>query len=319
MLFTETMLTDFAQPLSQTEDQRCRNAINMIRDALKSIGYTTPYDTPQMIVSDSHAYMYELAHSEGRRVKLMIQGSYANNTNVRQNSDVDIAVILESTFTAHYRNGVTGRDYGYVDSADNLTAFKDDVERVLQKYFVTGVERKKKSIKVHGNSYRVDADTVPCMRFRDYTKDYSNNPKNYVGGIKIVADDGEVIYNYPEQHIINGKDKNIATNHLYKKMVRIMKKMRYLMEDQRIASASMVSSFALESLLWNVSNSWYLSYGTYRKVYAFDRLIDLLQKSQNNFGDYFEANGIKPLCPTQKSKENLISFLSALRNFYQYE
>lgn len=43
MLFNERMLTEYALPLSQTEDQRCKNAINMVRDALKNIGYTTPH------------------------------------------------------------------------------------------------------------------------------------------------------------------------------------------------------------------------------------------------------------------------------------
>lgn len=54
MLFTETMLAGYAQPLSQAEDQRCRNAINMVRDALKSIGYTTPHDIPRTLVTDTH-------------------------------------------------------------------------------------------------------------------------------------------------------------------------------------------------------------------------------------------------------------------------
>lgn len=318
MLFTETMLAGYAQPLSQAEDQRCRNAINMVRDALKSIGYTTPHNIPRTLVTDSHAYMYELAHSEGRKIRLMVQGSYANNTNVRQNSDVDIAVILESTFRTAYRSGASDQTYGHVDSSDSVAVFKDDVERILRKYFVTGVERRNKSIKIHGNTYRVDADTVPCMRYRDYRKDYENNPKNYVGGIMILADDGEVIYNYPEQHIINGKEKNVATNHLYKQMVRIMKKMRYLMEEQKIGAAAKVSSFVLESLLWNVSNGWYLTHGAYRKVYAFDRLITLLVSSQGQFGEYVEANGIKPLCPSRESQEYLVNFLNALRAFYQY-
>lgn len=318
MLFNERMLTEYALPLSQTEDQRCKNAINMVRDALKNIGYTTPHSVPGTLVADSYAYTYELKHSGGRRVKLMIQGSYANNTNVRQNSDVDIAVILESTFEARYRNGATDRDYGHISSDDNVVAFKNDVEHILRNYFVSGVERKNKSIKIHGNTYRVDADSVPCIRYRDYRNDYTNNSSCYVGGIKIVADDGEVIYNYPEQHIINGKEKNVATRHLYKKMVRIMKKMRYLMKEQSIAAASKVSSFALESLLWNISNEWYLHHEAYRKVYVFDQLISYLLNSQNSFDGYYEANGIKPLCPTREAKDNLVTFIKVLREFYQY-
>ena len=83
-------------------------------------------------------------------------------------------------------------------------------------------------------------------------------------------------------------------------MVRIMKKMRYLMEDSYntaySSAAKNVSSFMLESLLWNIEDSWYLTYcGTYRKVYAFSRLIATLQNRKNDFWGYKEANGIQEL------------------------
>lgn len=318
MLFTEEMLSEYAKPLSQTEEQRCKNAINMVRDALKSIGYTTDSTSPKTLIEGSYAYIYELKHNEGRKVKLLLQGSYANNTNVRQNSDVDIAVILESTFSAEYRSGLTRREYGHFDSSDNLQKFKDDVEIILSKYFGNCVERKNKSIKINGNNYRVDADTVPCMRYRDYRKDYSNNPNNYIAGIKIIADDGEVIINYPEQHIINGKKKNNNTNMLYKKVVRITKKLRYLMEECGIKEASGVSSFVLESLLWNVPDNWYTEYAKYRKVFIIHSLINYLLDSQAYFDFYFEANGIKKLFPTKEARENMISYLQKLKKFYQY-
>lgn len=102
MLFTETMLAGYAQPLSQDEDQRSWNALNMVRHGLMSIGYTVPYDMRRTLFTDSYTYMYELVHSKGCRIGLMVERSYANNTNVRQSCDVDIAVILESTFATAY-------------------------------------------------------------------------------------------------------------------------------------------------------------------------------------------------------------------------
>ena len=71
---------------------------------------------------------------------------------------------------------------------------------------------------------------------------------NYVRGIVIYPDDGGRIINYPEQHIENGKKKNNETNRYYKKMVRIMKKMRYLMCECGYKEAEQVSSFGL----WNI-------------------------------------------------------------------
>ena len=42
--------------------------------------------------------------------------------------------------------------------------------RMLEHKFGSDVERKNKSIKIHGNTYRKDADSVPCRRYRDYRK-----------------------------------------------------------------------------------------------------------------------------------------------------
>jgi len=321
MRFTENMLTTYAAPLSETENTRCKNAIRMIRDALKNIGFVSDTTDPELMYSDTYAYSYIMKSTRGqhnRQVKLLVQGSYANNTNVKQNSDVDIAVILESTFRPSYRNGVSGSQYGFLDSTDSIEQFKDDVEAALRDYFTYGVIRKNKSIKVEGNSYRVDADTVPCMRYRDYKGDYSYSQSNYVGGIVIVPDQGREIINYPEQHIINGKRKNTDTHQLYKKMVRIMKKMRYLMEDDGYSEAKGVSSFVLESLLWNIPNDWYLENAKYRKVFLFKLMLDYLIQHIAEYGSYREANGIKFL-----SEDHDISalqrFVQALSRYYDYE
>lgn len=123
-----------------------------------------------------------------------------------------------------------------------------------------------------------------------------------------------MIINYPEQHIANGRKKNSDTNHHYKKMVRIMKKMRYLMENNYItaysSAAKNVSSFMLESLLWNIEDSWYLKYcGAYHKVFAFSQLIATLQNRKNDFWGYKEANGIKELCPKPSDYTNLCDFM----------
>lgn len=40
MKFTESMLTNYSQPLSATEDGQCKNAIRMVADALKTLGFT---------------------------------------------------------------------------------------------------------------------------------------------------------------------------------------------------------------------------------------------------------------------------------------
>ena len=169
------------------------------------------------------------------------------------------------------------------------------MQECLEEKFGSDVERKNKSIKVHGNTYRKDADTVPCRRYRDYRADYRKDAENYVGGIVIIPDHGSRIINYPEQHIANGRLKNTSTHGYYKKFIRIIKKMRYLMEDSGISSyrnaAAKVNSFMLESLLWNIPDTWYLeNCGKFRKVFAFYQMIGWLRYRKGEFRSYKEAN-----------------------------
>lgn len=310
-------MRSFTAPLSQTEDQKCKNAISMVGAALKEIGFTDDNKLITNMFTDTYAYSLQMRNIQnGRNVKLFVQGSYANNTNVRLNSDVDIAVVLESTFRTKYRPGVTRQHYGFTESSDSIDRFKNDVQQALTKKFGTDVERNNKSIKVNGNSYRVDADTVPCMRYRDYSNDTSFNEYAYVGAILIRSDEGEEIINYPEQHIENGKKKNADTKLYYKKMVRIIKKIRYIMQDNGYRSAYNVSSFGLESWLWNIPTSVYIDSSEYKLVYMFYCLIEYLQANVGSLSIYREANGIKPLCPTQTDINNYKLFLKDLKDFY---
>lgn len=330
MKFTESMLETYSQPLSATEDAMCKNSIRMIADALKDLGFTDDGADIMPLYSDTLAYSIQLRQLTGsRRIKLFVQGSYANNTNVRTESDVDIAVIQEERFRTEYRPQGTlypqsDADYNFSIAPSPTKKFKDEVQECLEKKFTSDVERKNKSIKVHGNTYRKDADSVPCLRYRDYRKDFTKSESNYIGGIVIYPDDGGMIINYPEQHIANGRKKNVDTNRYYKKMVRIMKKMRYLMEESSCeayrSAAKNVSSFVLESLLWNVADTWYLdNCPRYRKVYVFSMLIQHLQTLKDNFSSFKEANGIKPLCPAGSDSQSLYAFLVQLSLFYSYE
>lgn len=319
MKFTESQLKNYSAPLSQSEEQRCKNAIGMVRDAMKLIGYSDEGKEIRMYEADTYAYALDLKSSGNEKITLLVQGSYANNTNVRTLSDVDVAVILESTFIPEYRPGITGSNYNFSTGASfTVSTLKDDVEKALNKKFNhEGVERNDKSIKVHGNSYRVDSDVVPSYRFRDYRNDYYSNPENYVGGIEIRPDSGGRIINYPEQHIKNGRSKNTETNHSFKKQVRIAKKLKQIMIDEGYKSAENVSSFGVESLLWNVSNKTYTTYSSLR--FVFDEILKYLLDDFQNFDSYKEANGIKSLFQNNTDKQKYETFIIDLRRFYQYD
>lgn len=323
MKFTESDLKLYAAPLSETENQKCLNAIAMVRDALKNLGFTDDGKTISKMYDDTYAYALDMRSTSGtRKVRLFIQGSYANNTNVRTQSDVDIAVVQEDIFTTEYRTSTSmypqsDNDYGFCTVEPAAKTFKDEVQECLEEKFGSDVERKNKSIKIQGNTYRKDADSVPCQRYRDYRKDYQKDKSNYIPGVVITPDYGGRIINYPEQHIANGREKNNNTNRYYKKMVRIIKKMRYLMCDCRYAEAEQVSSFGLESLLWNLPDSLFMKYSIYR--YEFGEIVEYLNNHKNELDSYKEANGIKPLCPTAQDVKNYRNFIERLSKFYEYD
>lgn len=106
--FTNEQLAIMARPASITEEQKLQNAENAIKNALSK---------------------YTLAAGE---YEVFGQGSYANNTNIRNNSDIDINVCYTGGFYFHLPTGKTREEYGLTNpSAYSYKQFKDDVERIL--------------------------------------------------------------------------------------------------------------------------------------------------------------------------------------------
>lgn len=81
---------------------------------------------------------------------------------------MDIAVVEEDTFRTQYRSGVSDSNYGFVNAPSRSKTFKDEIEEALKDKFGTDVSRENKSIKIYGNTYRKDADSVPCRRYKDF-------------------------------------------------------------------------------------------------------------------------------------------------------
>ena len=319
MKFTEEQLERFAAPISQSESEKCKNAIRMVSDAMKLVGYTDNGKEIRTFEADTYSFALDLSAKSGaKKIVLLVRGSYANKTNIPSQSDVDVAVILESTFIPEYRAGVSGKDYGFSKGTYTAKELKDEVERALNaKFGYSGVERRDKSIKVFGNTYRVDADVVPAYRYRDYSKDYSFDEDNYIGGIEIRPDSGGSIINFPEQHIKMGIAKNKTTDYKFKRCVRIVKNMREKMKENGIWVSDKISSFGLESLLWNVDVSVYKKFSSLR--FVFDEVVQFLYDNTNEFHSYVEANGIKPLFVDKTIHDAYVQFVRNLRAFYEYD
>lgn len=239
--FSEETLKSWYKPASETEDTKINNVINMIKNAIQS---SNEFDS--------------------LKYEIFVQGSYGNNTNVRINSDVDVNVMLISTFFACYSEGKNDADYSFSDGSISYSDYKERAIRALKKKFgADSISFGNKSVKISSNFYRVNADCVISMQYRNYNAINSTNPDNYIEGIKYFANDGKIVINYPKEHIKNGNSKNVATNHKYKKLVRIFKQVRNKMSEEGLIEKDKITSFLVECLVWNIPNTTITKYSTW--------------------------------------------------------
>jgi hypothetical protein len=282
----------WSKPVSDTENEKCERAERMIRDA----------------IAQSDAL-------KRHTVRVFTQGSYRNDTNVRQDSDVDIAVCCTDIFVPDFSlaKSLSRAALGIEDAQYTHEMFKNDVGAALVDYFGRDrVTRGNKAFDVHENTVRVDADVVPCVEHRLYFQDASGNYLGHVDGTHIKTDKGEHIHNYPDQHADEGKKKNAATRYVFKRVVRILKRLRNEMNDAKVAAAAPVASFLIESLVWNASDASFANDTYYKDVRAV--LIELYAALTAGTADQWtEVNGIKFLFRVKQgwTKQQAIDFVNA--------
>ena len=224
----------WSKPSSATEQERADNVERMIRDAIT-----------------------ESKTLAKHTIEVFVQGSYKNNTNVREDSDVDICVRCLDVFFYDFSmaDGITKDDADISDASYTYAQFKNDVGQALAaKFGERGVTRGNKAFDVHENSYRVDADVVPCFEHRRYTHKDANGKCVHISGTEFRPDDGGRVINWPEQQYENGVWKNGKTGNRFKFITRALKRLRNEMAEESVSQADPVASFLIESLVWNVPN-----------------------------------------------------------------
>lgn len=256
--YSEQTLQNWTAPLSQTEEQRAENTIKMIRDAINSCN--------------------DLKYKD---IDIFIHGSYANNTNVRSESDVDVCVMLRDTFHTVYAQGKGREDYGFSASNFTFQEYRDLVKKALQDKFRTEyVYDGNKSLKINENTYHVKADVVPSFQLRNYYYENSINPSRYIEGVWLLAKTGEEVKNYPKRHKANGVTKNNATNYSYKRLVRIMKHIKNEMVEDKKTDGDKITSFLVECLVYHVPNNVITGYSTWTEtvkqaiIYLYNEIKD---------------------------------------------
>jgi hypothetical protein len=172
----------------------------------------------------------------------------------------------------------------------------------------------RKAIHLHKNDHeRINADVIPAYRFQQFgprlAPFWRRNPPEV--GIALLTTGGHRITNFPEQHYANGCAKNDQTGRRYKSVVRILKRLRDHMANNRELPraarerAKTTASFLIESLVYNcLTTDHFQKASIYDDVVAVLRYLSFVLSDRRHAATslgapiwtwWKEVNGIKPL------------------------
>ncbi|MEU3649279.1 nucleotidyltransferase [Lentzea sp. NPDC034063] len=180
------------------------------------------------------------------------KGSYANQTNVKADSDVDIVVQCKNAL--YYDEATPGCSgvSGVYDGEWSPYRLRTELEVALRKKFPDQIDNSGSiAIKIASSSARVDADVVPCFDYRYYWSSSS-----YVEGTRIFRKNNSSLENYPAQQLSEGATKDTNTLWSYKATVRILKRVENLMAESGFHHE--VPSFFVECLTYNCPNRLFI-------------------------------------------------------------
>lgn len=296
-MVTEEQLAGWTGPSSATEQDKQERTERMIRQAIDE------HDGFDGYRSDFSVYA---------------KGSYANNTNVKSDSDVDIVVECHDQYYWEEHDPSKG---GHPSPRNPYTGpwtpekLREEIAAALEKKFPGAVTAGSTAFEVDASSARVNADVVPSFKYKLYFSDGS-----YRQGTKVFKKDGSSIVNYPKLQLDRGREKNVRTNGFYKKTVRILKRLENELVSKGLTEE--LPSYLLECLIFNCDEE-YCSRSTWRGTMQ----GCLAQIFNSTIGDepdkdrWLEANGAKFLFhPSQKwTREQVHQFASDAWDYMEFE
>lgn len=235
-IISEDQLAGWTGPSSATEREKQTHTEKMIREAISA------HDAFQGVSYSVYA-----------------KGSYANNTNVRSDSDVDIAV--ECTEVSYFDDKDPNADHSGTPYTGiwTPTYLRSQVEAALRAKFPGAVDTTgSTALRVNSNTARVDADVVPCFHFIEYFAGGSTRE-----GTRVFKKSGDFTENYSKLQLKNGTDKNNRTNTYYKKAVRVLKRLENSMVAAGVCEE--LPSYLMECLVYNCPDE-YFGRSTWRGV-----------------------------------------------------
>lgn len=288
----EEQLSGWTRPSSDTEKEKQDRTERMIREAI-----------------DAHEPFNNCS------LKVFAKGSYTNNTNVRSDSDVDIAV--ECTEALYWDESEKGlyTPSGKYKGIWTPSKLRKELVAAMEAKFPNQVDSTgSTAIQINSSSSRVDADVVPCFSYTYYMKSETRT------GTKIFKTDGNSIVNYPAQQLENGIAKNNRTNYIYKKGARLLKRI----ENEMAADGTFreLPSYFMECLAYNCPDTIFAhSTWTKRLRGMLFHIWDQLQGDEPNTDRWVEVNGCFYLFHSNQkwTREDGREFAKAAWNYFGFK
>ncbi|ROR90001.1 hypothetical protein EDD33_0833 [Nocardioides aurantiacus] len=258
-------------------------------------------------------------------IKVYAKGSYANRTNVRADSDVDVVVENQHVTYFDYfpRSSAPSPDPNanpYTGRWDDPDDWREEVRLAMVRKFGGGDVDSSGEVAItiaEVTGSRPSADVVPSFDYRRY-----DSPDRRVAhvGSRVFKRSGGTVANYPDQQKANGIAKDQNTGGRYKKYVRALKNAENFLAAQGINKE--LPSYFMECLVWNVPNSHIALGGTldqgFRNTLAY--LFNNLLPAAYDYDDWVEPNDLKYLFYGDKwSREDGFKLVDATWELLGYE
>lgn len=292
----KALLSQWIQPSSEDEQEQQDRAERMVRESIKA-----------------HAAF------KGSDISIYTKGSYPNNTNVRRDSDVDVAVELQDCFYFDYLPGITApasRSNSYTGSWTPAKWRTEVTEALVNHFGAAGIRSGKIAINIKAvEGSRPSADVVPSFAYRRY--DDSGRKTVHVGSCVFLSSGGTKVVNWPQQQLDNGRGKNKKTGGRYKDYVRALKN-----AENTLAAKGKIKdlpSYFMECLGYNVPND-VLKRGNLDDGFR-ATLVNLWERLKDGSAtEMEEPNGLKWLFKGEQkwTQEDAKSLVLATWNYLGY-
>jgi hypothetical protein len=276
-------LDHWERPPSESEEAQIQRAAAMVRNALSGSAW---------LAAES--------------VTIEPQGSYHNNTNVRQEADMDLRA-MHPSLKVEYGPGVIAENAdasaGLVTLPRALSSIAGDMRAEMSRSLIgafgtSNVAVGTKAIRVDKRvGSRADVDIVPAFGYRWITWNSALRLYDVAEGVAILGTDGSWTRNFPAQHTANGVAKRARTKLRFKKVVRSLKRLRDEMVEMGMLEKRRAPSFFIECLAHWAGDDCYLDEGDdrYGRILRVLNRLESLLLDPNYYSAATEVNGIKLL------------------------